>query len=528
MNLVKEQQQFVDEVLSENFSVVFGIAVPGSGKSTTTLKALWEYHKKFPDHKILVTAFNKNTIANLEAKGPKSKNIAYKNTYATGNKICQKYFWKNRTSKGGVNFGKSGEDKLGYILYDVLQNYFEKEALWAEKKRFAQLWSFSDINLVHNFRTFEAMCQKYGLDYAESDWNIVERLRERSHNYFLYNCGLTFQEMIYLPWELEMDVFPLNFGNKKYPNVFDEFDAVFADEVQDFSAAQVETILSLEPDRIFLVGDPKQAIQNFAGSLADSVQHIIDVLGKEEQYGEIKFIDIPVSFRLPQIICDFVNSLTYTINGKKYTVNGKVKASDDKSGNIEKIPMHDITRYIDPENTLIIGRNMAGARSDLLATIFALISEGIKFKIQGLDVSELLKPLTNTMRRLNLALSQTDFAIEVILQDAEKADEYIDLKELEENLRLIERFIVLIGDRVFDVDSLEEYVDNNLSDNSAGVLVSTIHSIKGEEADTVIVLNWNRFPYLRGGENKYQIQAEMNLINVATTRPKQNLYLGVE
>ena len=56
-------------------------------------------------------------------------------------------------------------------------------------------------------------------------------------------------------------------------------------------------------------------------------------------------------------------------------------------------------------------------------------------------------------------------------------------------------------------------------------VISSIHSMKGGEADTVYIYDYPRFPYKWSGMNSEDEQQEQNLQYVAITRAKKNLYL---
>ena len=56
-------------------------------------------------------------------------------------------------------------------------------------------------------------------------------------------------------------------------------------------------------------------------------------------------------------------------------------------------------------------------------------------------------------------------------------------------------------------------------------ILSSIHMMKGGEADNVFIIDYPRFPYIYSNQTKDAQQQEKNLQYVALTRPKKNLYL---
>ena len=78
------------------------------------------------------------------------------------------------------------------------------------------------------------------------------------------------------------------------------------------------------------------------------------------------------------------------------------------------------------------------------------------------------------------------------------------------------------------VRDFTDYMDDflNASLNKYNVpIISSVHSMKGGEADTVYIFDYPRFPYMWKDMNKEDEQQEANLQYVAITRAKKNLYL---
>lgn len=59
-------------------------------------------------------------------------------------------------------------------------------------------------------------------------------------------------------------------------------------------------------------------------------------------------------------------------------------------------------------------------------------------------------------------------------------------------------------------------------------VLSTIHKMKGSEADRVFILDYPCFPYKFNGMSDEQLQQEINLQYVAITRAKKELYLALQ
>jgi ATP-dependent exoDNAse (exonuclease V) beta subunit len=70
-------------------------------------------------------------------------------------------------------------------------------------------------------------------------------------------------------------------------------------------------------------------------------------------------------------------------------------------------------------------------------------------------------------------------------------------------------------------------IKNLFSDTNGDgyVILSTIHKAKGDEAERVFVIGYSRLPYLRPNMQDWQCQQENNLVYVALSRAKSELYL---
>lgn len=71
------------------------------------------------------------------------------------------------------------------------------------------------------------------------------------------------------------------------------------------------------------------------------------------------------------------------------------------------------------------------------------------------------------------------------------------------------------------------YTENFLKGNiyKEVPILSSIHMMKGGEADNVFIIDYPRFPYIYSNQTEDAQQQEKNLQYVALTRPKKNLYL---
>jgi superfamily I DNA/RNA helicase len=88
---------------------------------------------------------------------------------------------------------------------------------------------------------------------------------------------------------------------KQNPSEIPKFDYVLVDEYQDVNAMQIELISLLNPENLFAVGDPRQAIFGWRGS---DIKFIINF---EKDYGEAEVIHLTENYRSSRRIVEFMN-----------------------------------------------------------------------------------------------------------------------------------------------------------------------------------------------------------------------------
>ena len=77
------------------------------------------------------------------------------------------------------------------------------------------------------------------------------------------------------------------------------------------------------------------------------------------------------------------------------------------------------------------------------------------------------------------------------------------------------------------IEDFKKYIKDFLSGSMYDTvpIISSVHSMKGGEADNVYIYDYPLFPYQIGNMTDDDFQQEKNLKYVAITRAKKNLYL---
>lgn len=342
---------------------------------------------------------------------------------------------------------------------------------------------FCKFNLVDTPAKIENLLLEYNIDLCETKPDVfVKYVCQTLRLCKEYTSSVDFNDMIYFPFVYNIDV--------------GKYDYVFVDEAQDMSKLMIELALSaIKPDgRVIVVMDEHQAIYGFAGADSRVLNNVRTRLNPEE-------LTLPVCYRCPKKVIELAQ-----------TIVPDIQAYDKaEEGEIVHIKTTDIQQYAKPGDYVISRLN-----APLIKNCFNFLKHGIPSNILGRDIGDGLSYLIKKSKKKKV----TDLL--KWLTDWEK----------EEKERLLAKFpkagTEVIADKADCVrmlcenaTSIEE-VQNNIKklfsddDEKNIVLHSSIHKIKGKEANNVFVFT-DTF--------RFHDEQEFNLQYVAYTRAKKKLYL---
>ena len=294
-----------------------------------------------------------------------------------------------------------------------------------------------------------------------------------------------------------------------------KFDVVFIDEAQDLSPIQwrMFDVLKKNSKHVILAGDDDQAIYGWAGA---------DV--KRFQQEPAKEIVLPQSYRVPRLIHQIAENILNRIPDERRLKKNWKSLNKDGAihpiSSIEDVPLHE-------GKWLILARY-----NDKLIKLKPILQDmGIYFEYKGRKSyrARLYNAVQNFTRWTNGSL--------LSLSECTDLFEYLGKKfpHDEERMYTMKEFGYGHTQRWFDVFETEPedslYIRNMLSqgeklDLPARVILSTIHSAKGGEADNVILILDNTKNIREAIERSPDKEDEENRIwYVGITRTKQNLYI---
>lgn len=475
------------------------------------------------------------------------------------------------------DFKKENEDLDESDFKDLYYNIIREIS---QMVNFARLYNidYNDYNqvynlgwkLCYNLKEYEELGLK---EYPAIVRDIINDLREKFENPELNDDGLPtftigFTDMIY---------FPCLYNMTPPWSIRPYLEYVLLDESQDFSVLQQLFIKLLNNHfntRFIFVGDEKQAIYGFAGADTKSIYNL-----KKNFY--LKELPLNICYRCPENIIKLSQSLVPEIDWnhnredkgivkffKETDLDTLIKPGDIIIGRRNKDLVRIYKELVLNKKTEVKFQN-AEMVTSIVNEIDRCIKDYIKFYNQCLNVEKDLyklcdenninwKKADNKMTKEEKEFIQTHYTslvkdIRLTRKNIMKKNYTLDylLKCMEDyknngaynfifegmNENVLIDYFEVIEDLIMQYKDLKEsvllkdfssylegFLKGNLNKNVP--ILSSIHKMKGGEADNVYILDYPRFPYIYNSQTEDTQQQERNLQYVALTRAKKNLYLG--
>lgn len=463
-------------------------AVPGSGKTTTLLKASAYVPAKA---RTLFVAFNAHIAAELGAK-LKAAHLPME---------CSTLHSLGKRQLGNTRLDDKKYRQLSkeYLLsYDVV----EPAAVTSLKL----LVDFCRYTLTEPTPdNLLSLIAHYDLpiDLLDTQWPIIARGVKPviEAGIALARAGtIDFADMIYMPVVLGVSC--------------PQYDYLFVDEAQDLNAAQLALVMRCcKRGRLLFVGDMRQAIYGFSG--ADT--HSIDTITKRTQ-----------ASRFPLSICYRCPSRVVALAAQVFP--GIESAPEATEGEIVVIKDGQFGECVQPGD-LVLCRTTA----PLVERCLRLLRAGIRATVRGKDLGKSFLDLLTKLRK------RPDFFFEKLSEIAEAyrreqvqalsqlADAEMKLATLHDKLDTFQALLEAYRNQQssgWQLSGFEHYIAAFFTDEENGrklVMFSTVHRAKGLEYDRVFLLRPDLFPH-PAAKSDWQQEQEYHLEYVALTRAKQALF----
>ena len=436
-------------------------------------------------------------------------------------------------------------------------NYHEPEQLYDLAPKLC--WYLKDYE-DYGMKRFPEIVEKVIDGIKESFENPVKDEADIPH------YRVTYTDMIYFPCLYKM----------RPPFSLRTFlDYVLIDETQDLSVLQqmfVKLFVGYNT-RMIAVGDEKQAVYAFAGADTKSIKNL-------KKNFDLTELPLNTCYRCPKNVIKIAQDIVPSIDWNH-------KREDD--GIVEFIDDSNLKDKLQPGDVILARRNNDLVRlykklvldekisikfknQEMVTTIVNEIKKVIKEYIKRYNayanVEKELYRLCDekgiNWRKDDKHLSKTDKSFmqskykELVKQNKQISKQLCKSNYNINYLKTCMDEYKEKGEYAFTYDGQKdnicvEYFDviesllEQYKQNESGILVndfivytesflkgniykevpilSSIHMMKGGEADNVFIIDYPRFPYIYSNQTEDAQQQEKNLQYVALTRPKKNLYL---
>ena len=509
------QKAIFDHIRSSRQHAIVN-AVAGSGKTSTLVGALEHVPRK---ESVLLLAYNNHIKKELESRVT-APNAKVSTVYACGNSALRREI-HNKLEVIKWKYGHVVREAQDFILDTVagtgrfLGAFGRREFEDTDFQRQLSLAiNLGRLDLIDpsNGEQWAEICDQHDLDFCIGPEfitvlpEIMPGLFRRGIDQARHDHVIDFADMIWIPYMLGLEL--------------PRYDRVFVDEAQDLSASQLWIAMnSCEPEgQMVFVGDDRQAVYGFAGAKSDSMDAIRRALPG------IKDLPLSISYRCPSEHVKLASHLHDTIEA----------GPDCAPGNIHYIDHDQVYDLVRPGDYV------------LSRTVAPLISFGTAASKKRIPVSlvksDLPVKITKVLDRVvkfhgQDMLREANRIIPMWLEREKKMKikykgSRADLADLEESAETLLYFAGAYQngegwDRTFaqSRDGIVRHVQNIFRVEGRGAVnLSTIHRCKGLEADRVFLLNPLDIPHENAQED-WQIEQEWNLMYIALTRSKQDLYL---
>ena len=554
---------------------------PGCGKTTKILEILANYIKGGINlDQVLLIGFAKATAQELQARVIKKGLLTEKQAESikTIHKFCFDHIGKHDILNSSVkkDFKKRmASDPDTWVMLD--DEKYDREddvpAGWSEKEDKKMATYYEVISRAHHKIGFDKR-HKYKDDlekvldfFGESENDKYKNVHTAQLTYFYTNLKKFKSQTGVIDFD-DMLLKAL------YPTVeFPSYKLVLVDEVQDLSKLEWQVIskIAQKTEELFLVGDDDQAIYGWKGS---DVRLFQKWPCKKENVTRLE-----TSYRLPGKIYDFALSIRGEINnrlGNEFTCQKRIDPGNKDEGHIAYINGLDEIEGLNKDSEIIFcarANNLLRPYADFLKQnnlIWLEKSQSMddrgKFKssfpdgckeaiefwhtlqeghpIKGTSYIKMVKQMNVEFisERKKTALSKKDTA-PIELYEADKMFSYEELKNkfylnapLEKmwheifyfdttRIQSAKKPKAIFKDREDFNDYLKGCWEKN-KNLTTEITLSTIHGVKGKEADKVVLaVEWGFSLNAYNKGNQQVEDEEVRACYVGVTRAKKELYL---
>lgn len=463
-----EYQQAIFKNVKEGDGNLVVQALAGSGKTATLIESL----KHIPyGAKTLLTAFNKKTADELRKRCPEG--ISIFTIHGLGLKAVSSTF-KNV---------KIDLDKTETIIENMIGSGKDKADL---RNGISKTVSLAKASLAHSDEEIDDLIDLHDMEAIGVSRDEQIGLTKAVMNLCkAKTSSVCYDDMIFLCNVLKVKVPKYNY--------------IMVDECQDISVGQANLILQTlkkktkvtRGSRVFVLGDPFQAIYSWRGASSNSMEVLQEKLNA-------KVLPLSISYR---------SSVKVAEQARKYVPNFEC-APNAQEGSVNYITEQHMLETAQP-GCFILSR----VNAPILGLALKFLRRQIPCNIQGRDLG------MNLIHLLDKSKAKTIEDLIVWVKDWQVRETARMILKKRDPLPVQDKAqcILNLSEDVKTIEELYDFFKKIFSDmdDQNKVILSTTHRVKGLERDTVYMLT-NTF--------RSDTQEELNIKYVAITRAKRDLY----
>jgi DNA helicase-2/ATP-dependent DNA helicase PcrA len=447
-------------------------ALAGSGKTSTGLRML-QYTEGLD---VLFVAFNKSIQKELARRAP--HHVTVKTYHSLGFGACKDAY--------GVGMKDIDKRKVYRLLPDIL----DKNRYKALFPAINNIVSLVKANLEEpSDEVLWQIVDRYGVEVNGDAEVIFEAVRAAIKHCAKTTNKVDFDDMCWLPIVHNL---PMH-----------QYDIVIVDEAQDTNKNQIALALKSVKDEgsIIAVGDDFQAIYGFRGADTDAIPNLRKELDADT-------LPLSITYRCPRKIVEFINAgfphipLEYW-EGNKY--DGRIFYWSNSQA---------MSAWKDGDMVL------CRTNAPLVSPCFSLIRRGVKATIRGRDIGKNLIALVDRMTPQTIVELITNLTTYKDLEIPKliAANKNSAASALEDKVDTV----IALTDGINTLDGLRDKIESVFTDDSEGVVFSSIHRAKGLQAERVSILRPDLFPHPYAKQG-WEMEQEANIEYVAYTRTQRDL-----
>jgi len=458
-------------------------AYAGAGKTTTIVEAV----KLLPkDKNIMFLAFNKHIQEELKTKLPEY--VRCYTTYGLGTSAIKRKYGDK------IDFDEFKVDKIilkkskSWDLHDEFKRNEEIDLYLDSIKKLVNLCRLT-LTLKPDYIPYIA--ERYDVNYYKP--KDIKRVLKVLDEVTTDRKTFDYTDMVYLPAvDNSIWMFPQDY--------------VFVDEIQDLNRCQIKIIEKiLKRDkisgkmtgRLITVGDFFQGVYGFNAADDKSFEWF-------EKFPKTKILPLSVSFRCSKNVIKEAQKIVPDIKALDNAPDGVVR-----DGNV----------LTEAESGDFI---LCRTTMPLVKLFFEFLVQGKKAIIKGTDIGihliELIGKINNIPKLISfwedeLVSFRNDLKANGVLNPYEHSG-YVTLEDKVMTLLFLAKL-------ANSVENLKTNIRTIFTDEIQGICLSTVHKIKGLEANRVFIIRPDLLP-MQNVKN-WQFIQEKNLTYVAYTRAKLEL-----